>query len=265
MTDIKYLGVQGLEELITITKNNLAKKADTLQFDVMPDPTGYTGRMVQYVGTPGPEDTFKFGHFYFSISNTWQEITVQDEDPEKDIICHYKGRTTVDTLPSADRSNYSDIYRITDASVYGPPNTHVICSTVQGDGSIYEWRSLGGDLDYIRGLHDPDWPNKEYVNRNLTGGSNIITTYTCPKRGIITGSYTVSPSNDDSVPYIRIIDSSSSIDDTTTGQYIYGGPNGCTFTFPVNKGDKVTFYTILKEGTPSLGHWTTSFVPYKVQ
>ena len=116
MTDNKYIGVQGLEELITLTKNELAKKSDITQFYTMPDPTGYTGRMIQYVGTPGPEDTFKFGHFYFSIWNTWQEITVQDEDPEKDIICHYKGRTTVDSLPSANRSNYSDIYRITDAS-----------------------------------------------------------------------------------------------------------------------------------------------------
>lgn len=263
MDDNKYIGAEGLQELIALTKNEFAKKSDITQFYTMPDPAGYTGRMVQYVGTPGPEDTFKFGHFYFSIWGTWQEIAVQDEDPEKDIICHYKGRTTVDSLPSADRSNYSDIYRITDTSAYGPPNTHVICSTVQGDGSRYEWRSLGGDIDYFKGLHDPDWVNSEYVNFDLIAGSNIITTYTCPKRGIIIGSYTTVASDDDSDPYVRITDSSS--DDLTSGIKIYGSPTSCSFNFPVNKGDKVTFYTILKDGSPVLGRWSTNFVPYKVQ
>lgn len=263
MDDNKYIGAEGLQELITLTKNELAKKSDIVQFYTMPDPVEYTGRVVQYVGTPGPEDTFEFGHFYFSIGSTWQEIVVQDEDPEKDIICHYKGRTTVDSLPSADRSNYSDIYRITDASAYGPPNTHVICSTVQGDGSIYEWRSLCGDIDYFRGLHDPDWVNEEYVNFDLIAGKNIITTYTCPKRGIIIGSYTTSASDNGSEPYVRITDSSS--DDLTNGIVIYGSPTSCSFNFPVNKGDKVTFYTVLKDGSPSLGRWSTRFVPYKVQ
>ena len=61
MNDIKYLGVQGLEELIILAHNGLANKADMLQFDVMPDPIKHIGKVVQYVGcllytSPSPRD-----------------------------------------------------------------------------------------------------------------------------------------------------------------------------------------------------------------
>lgn len=71
MSDIKYLGVQGLEELIILTKNNLAKKADVLQFDVMPDPTEYIGKIVQYVGVS--DISFTRSHFYYSNGAKWTE------------------------------------------------------------------------------------------------------------------------------------------------------------------------------------------------
>lgn len=243
MDDNKYIGAEGLQELITLTKNELAKKSDIVQFYTMPDPAEYTGKMVQYVGTPGPEDTFKFGHFYFSIWNTWQEIAVQDEDPEKDIICHYKGITTVDSLPSADRSNYSDIYRITDASVYGPPNTHVICSTVQGDGSRYEWRSLGGDIDYFRGLHDPDWQNAYLAVYN--DSETTTNHFTCPARGFI------------------LFMNSANTKVMINGSYITSGTSATTeVCVPVCKDDDVRFELTL--GASSY-EYRIMFVPYKVQ
>lgn len=71
MTDNKYIGVQGLEELITITKNSLAKKADTLQFDVMPDPVKYIGKVVQYVGVS--DVSYIRSHFYYSDGTRWNE------------------------------------------------------------------------------------------------------------------------------------------------------------------------------------------------
>ena len=71
MSDIKYLGVQGLEELIILTKNNLANKADVLQFDVMPDPTKYIGKIVQYVGVS--DISFTRSHFYYSNGAKWTE------------------------------------------------------------------------------------------------------------------------------------------------------------------------------------------------
>ena len=74
MDDIKYLGVQGLEELIILTQNGLAKKADTLQFDVMPDPIKHIGKVVQYVGVS--DVAFTRGHFYYSNGIKWTEENV---------------------------------------------------------------------------------------------------------------------------------------------------------------------------------------------
>ena len=77
MTDNKYIGVQGLEELITLTKNSLAKKADTLQFDVMPDPVKYIGKVVQYVGVS--DSSFTRSHFYYSDGTRWNEENISGE------------------------------------------------------------------------------------------------------------------------------------------------------------------------------------------
>lgn len=77
MTDNKYIGVQGLEELISLTKNSLAKKADTLQFDVMPDPVKYIGKVVQYVGVS--DSSYTRSHFYYSDGTRWNEENISDE------------------------------------------------------------------------------------------------------------------------------------------------------------------------------------------
>ena len=71
MNDIKYLGVQGLEELIILAQNGLAKKADVLQFDVMPDPIKYIGKVVQYVGAS--DVSFTRSHFYYSNGTKWTD------------------------------------------------------------------------------------------------------------------------------------------------------------------------------------------------
>ena len=74
MDDIKYLGVQGLEELIILAQNGLAKKADVLQFDVMPDPIKYIGKVVQYVGVS--DVSFTRSHFYYSNGIKWTEENI---------------------------------------------------------------------------------------------------------------------------------------------------------------------------------------------
>lgn len=85
MSDIKYLGVQGLEELIILTKNNLAKKADVLQFDVMPDPTKYIGKIVQYVGVS--DISFTRSHFYYSNGAKWtEEATSGGHTPKIEMV-----------------------------------------------------------------------------------------------------------------------------------------------------------------------------------
>lgn len=77
MTDNKYIGVQGLEELISLTKNSLAKKADTLQFEVMPDPVKYIGKVVQYVGVS--DSSYTRSHFYYSDGTRWTGETISGE------------------------------------------------------------------------------------------------------------------------------------------------------------------------------------------
>lgn len=85
MSDIKYLGVQGLEELIILTQNNLAKKADVLQFDVMPDPTKYIGKVVQYVGIS--DISFTRSHFYYSNGVKWtEENTSGGQTPKIEMV-----------------------------------------------------------------------------------------------------------------------------------------------------------------------------------
>lgn len=85
MSDIKYLGVQGLEELIILTQNNLAKKADVLQFDVMPDPTKYIGKIVQYVGVS--DISFTRSHFYYSNGVKWtEENTSGGQTPKIEMV-----------------------------------------------------------------------------------------------------------------------------------------------------------------------------------
>ena len=81
MNDINYLGVQGLEELIILTQNALAKKADVLQFDAMPDPTKYIGKIVQYVGVS--DISFTRSHFYYSNGIKWAEENTSGEQTPK--------------------------------------------------------------------------------------------------------------------------------------------------------------------------------------
>ena len=77
MNDIKYLGVQGLEELIILAQNGLAKKADVLQFNVMPDPIKYIGKVVQYIGVS--DVSFTRSHFYYSNGVKWTEENISGE------------------------------------------------------------------------------------------------------------------------------------------------------------------------------------------
>ena len=358
MNDIKYLGVQGLEELIALTKNNLAKKADTLQFDVMPDPVKYTGKVVQYVGVS--DVSYTRSHFYYSDGTRWTGETISDEqtikikivyalpdwisaDPQvlyvlkgtenkllslyvkntavndswyttessgsfaivddlpewyaadhntiyfkaegsdaaltgyiknteasdawytvgaqqevdtflsststnpvqnkivyaaiQDVLAqvanvyHFKGSCMAAALPS-EGNIVGDTWNLEDASSYGPAGVNVAWTGTA-------WDALSGDINYMRGLHDPDWSGVIEHNEGYFEG---VYTFTCPKRGCI---------------------------NLLTSQEITLTINGVTFkqrhqyrSFPVNKGDKVTF----SGGTSqSHGSFNYVFVPYKVQ
>lgn len=69
MAGIKYLGVTGLNELITLLKNDLSKKNDLFQFVTLPNYLEYLGKIVQYTGET--TDAYKRGTFYYSTGTAW--------------------------------------------------------------------------------------------------------------------------------------------------------------------------------------------------
>ena len=181
MTDNKYIGVQGLEELITITKNNLAKKADTLQFDVMPDPVKYIGKVVQYVGIS--DSSYTRSHFYYSDGTRWNEENISCEqttqikivnalpawiNADLNILYILKGATDntmslyvknasvngawftvesggsfaiVDSLPQWSDANAS--------TIYFKANGDVLTGYIKNTGTSNAWYTLGGAAQEI--------------------------------------------------------------------------------------------------------------------
>ena len=176
MDDNKYIGVQGLEELILLTQNGLANKADMLQFDVMPDPIKYIGKVVQYVGVS--DVSFTRSHFYYSNGIKWTEENISgnqatqiemvtalpqwaDADPQilyilKDILdkkmsLYVKNPsvndswftvessgsfTVVDTLPQWVDADSHTIYFKADGNV--------LTGYIKKTGTIGAWYTLGG-------------------------------------------------------------------------------------------------------------------------
>ena len=171
MNDIKYLGVQGLEELITLAQNGLAKKADALQFDVMPDPIKYIGKVVQYVGVS--DVSFTRSHFYYSDGVKWtdeqatqiemvtalpswvnadpQILYILKDTTDKKMGLYVKNPsvndswftvetsgsfTVVDTLPQWADADSSTIYFKADGNI--------LTGYIKKTGTIDAWYTLGG-------------------------------------------------------------------------------------------------------------------------
>ena len=181
MTDNKYIGVKGLEELIALTKNSLAKKADTFQFDVMPDPVKYIGKVAQYVGIS--DASYTRSHFYYSDGTRWTEETISDEqtimikivyvlpawiNADSNILYILKGATDntmslyvknasvngawftvesggsfaiVDSLPQWSDANAS--------TIYFKANGDALTGYIKNTGTINAWYTLGGATQEI--------------------------------------------------------------------------------------------------------------------
>ena len=171
MNDIKYLGVQGLEELIILAQNGLAKKADVLQFDVMPDPIKYIGKVVQYVGVS--DVSFTRSHFYYSNGIKWtdeqatqieivtdlpswvnadpQTLYILKDTTDKKMGLYVKNPSVndswftvetsgsfavVDTLPQWADADSSTIYFKADGNI--------LTGYIKKTGTIGAWYTLGG-------------------------------------------------------------------------------------------------------------------------
>ena len=168
MSDIKYLGVQGLEELIILTKNNLANKADVLQFDVMPDPTKYIGKIVQYVGVS--DISFTRSHFYYSNGTKWTEENTSGEPPKIEMVTALPSWVDSDPQVLYILKNAADItmsFYVKNPSVNGAWFTVeksvsfvVVASLPQwadADSSIIYFKANGNDLvGYIKNTYTID-------------------------------------------------------------------------------------------------------------
>lgn len=169
MSDIKYLGVQGLEELIILTQNALAKKADVLQFDVMPDPTKYIGKIVQYVGVS--DISFTRSHFYYSNGVKWtEENTSGGQTPKIEMVTALPSWADSDPQALYILKNPADItmnFYVKNPSVNGAWFTveksvsfTVVSSLPQwadADSGIIYFKANGNDLvGYIKNIYTID-------------------------------------------------------------------------------------------------------------
>ena len=174
MDDIKYIGVQGLEELIILTKNGLANKADMLQFDVMPDPIKHIGKVVQYVGVS--DVAFTRGHFYYSNGIKWTEENVSG------------GQTTqlemVTALPSWVNADPQILYILKDTTdkkmglYVKNPSVNDSWFTVETSGSFAVVTTL------------PQWADADPNTIYFKADGNILTGY-IKKTGTIGAWYTL--------------------------------------------------------------------------
>lgn len=169
MSDIKYLGVQGLEELIILTQNALAKKADVLQFDAMPDPTKYIGKIVQYVGVS--DISFTRSHFYYSNGVKWaEENTSGGQTPKIEMVTALPSWADSDPQVLYILKNPADItmnFYVKNPSVNGAWFTveksvsfTVVSSLPQwadADSGIIYFKANGNDLvGYIKNIYTID-------------------------------------------------------------------------------------------------------------
>src|SRR5574344_1952290 len=185
MNDIKYLGVQGLEELIILAQNGLAKKADTLQFDVMPDPIKYIGKVVQYVGVSNV--SFTRSHFYYSNGIKWTEENISG------------GQTTqttqiemVTVLPAWVNADPQILYILKDTAdkkmglYVKNPSVNDSWFTVESSGSFSVVATL------------PQWGDADSSTIYFKADGNILTGY-IKKTGTIGAWYTLGGASQDTI------------------------------------------------------------------
>ena len=182
MDDIKYIGVQGLEELIILTKNGLANKADMLQFDIMPDPIKYIGKIVQYVGVS--DVSFTRSHFYYSNGIKWTEENLSGYQATQIEM--------VTVLPSWVNADPQALYILKDTtdkkmSLYVKnPSVNDSWFTVESSGSFAVVATL------------PQWADADSSTIYFKADGNILTGY-IKKTGTIGAWYTLGGTSQDTI------------------------------------------------------------------
>lgn len=182
MDDIKYLGVQGLEELIVLAQNGLAKKADVLQFDVMPDPIKYIGKVVQYIGVS--DVSFTRSHFYYSNGIKWTEENISgSQTTQIEMI------TVLPTWANADPQILYILKDTTDKKMglyVKNPSVNDSWFTVETSGSFAVVATL------------PQWADADPSTIYFKADGNILTGY-IKKTGTIGAWYTLGGASQDTI------------------------------------------------------------------
>ena len=174
MDDIKYLGVQGLEELIILAQNGLAKKADVLQFDVMPDPIKCIGKVVQYVGAS--DVSFTRSHFYYSNGIKWTEENLSGDQATQIEI--------VTALPSWVNADAQTLYILKD-TIDKKMSLYVKNSSVNDSWFTVE---TSGSFAVVATL--PQWADADSHTIYFKADGNTLTGY-IKKAGTIGAWYTL--------------------------------------------------------------------------
>ena len=153
---IKFMGVEGTQELINLIKADFAKKQDIIQFTEMPSPVECVGRDYQYVGETNMH--FQNGHFYHSNGFTWSEV--------------YKGLDgktwqLIDSLPPYDSADFETMYFVyndegsVQGYIKGPEKMEPISTT-------HTWKIVSGL---------PAWEDARVDTMYLVNADNKIEVY----------------------------------------------------------------------------------------
>lgn len=171
--EIKYFGEHSLEALITLTKNSIAKKADMLQFNVMPDPIKYLGKVVQYVGVS--DVAFTRSHFYYSNGIKWTEEDISGEQTTQIEM--------VTVLPSWTNADPQILYILKNSD--GKMGLYV-----KNPGIANAWYTVesSGSFSVVAVL--PQWADADPSTIYFKADGNVLTGY-IKKTGTIGAWYTV--------------------------------------------------------------------------
>lgn len=173
--DIKYLGVEGLQALMVLAQNDIAKKSDKMQFLEMPNAAQYAGKVVQYVG---PTDTiFTRSHFYYSNGTRWTEEDPSSSEQNTQL-------EVVTALPTWAEANPGIIYVLKDTAT----STMGLFLKDTAHLNVFYTVESGGNFVVVAAL--PQWSDAKLNTIYFKADGNVLTGY-IKKAGTIGAWYTV--------------------------------------------------------------------------
>ena len=172
--DIKYFGVNSMNELMLLVKNALAEKSEQIQFLAMPEAVRYLGKTVQYVGETNV--SFVRGHFYYSNGTRWSEVNMApDVQSQIEIL---------NSLPTWATADPTVLYIIKDTS------TRSMALYLKNPNVADGWYTIesGGAFAIVSVL--PQWGDADANTIYFKADGNTLTGY-IKKTGVMGAWYTL--------------------------------------------------------------------------